>query len=215
MNSNLAAIVDTVFLGAIDWLNRIEAKQPVSFGQVHDQLRRKVEEASSAAKARSIDPASWNLTHYALITWIDEMMIGTEWPGAASWNDNKLESLFLSSNDRAWKFYVSAGDAAKQGLNDVVEVYYLAVVLGFRGFYEVASPDEAVNNGLPPTIDEWLDDMGRRILSQQVKPTHQHMSQVINGTPALRGFDRFLMASLLSIPLILLLIGLYLLGPTS
>src|SRR5437762_2895951 len=72
---------------------------------------------------------------YALACWLDEIIIQDDIPWKAPWNENKLEesdSLFRT-NDRAWKFWEQAKLAAARSLRDAQEVFYLCVLLGFRG----------------------------------------------------------------------------------
>ncbi|MCI0680640.1 MAG: DotU family type IV/VI secretion system protein [Gemmataceae bacterium] len=84
---------------------------------------------------------------YALTCWLDEIIIQDDIPWKDQWNENKLEesdSLFRT-NDRAWKFWEQAKLAAARGLRDAQEVFYLCVLLGFRGNKE----------GEPAQLQEW------------------------------------------------------------
>lgn len=69
---------------------------------------------------------------YALACWLDELFIaGTPW--SARWNERKLEVALYGSNDRAWKFWEQARMAEARASRDAVEVFFLCVMLGFRG----------------------------------------------------------------------------------
>ncbi len=69
---------------------------------------------------------------YALVCWIDELFIQEPRWGQA-WNERKLEVTVFNSNDRAWKFWEKARRALTRSEHDALEVFYLTVMLGFRG----------------------------------------------------------------------------------
>jgi type VI secretion system protein ImpK len=69
---------------------------------------------------------------YALTCWLDEMFI-LDSPWKAEWNERKLEAALYGSNDRAWKFWEQARKAEARPEKDALEVFFLCVMLGFRG----------------------------------------------------------------------------------
>jgi type VI secretion system protein ImpK len=69
---------------------------------------------------------------YALACWLDELFI-LDTPWSQRWNEQKLEVRLYSSNDRAWKFWEQARQAADRTDTDALEVYFLCVMLGFTG----------------------------------------------------------------------------------
>ena len=101
------------------------------------------------------------LAGQALIYWIDEMLIMTDWEGQDWWNNNKLETEILDdSNDRYRFFYRDAKEAAGLPDKSGLEVYYLCVALGFRGLYRDPESDASMSARdlmqLPPTLEQWL-----------------------------------------------------------
>ena len=69
---------------------------------------------------------------YALVCWLDELFILSPVWGTP-WTEQKLEVDMFGTNDRAWKFWEKARRALTRSDSDVLEVYYLCVMLGFRG----------------------------------------------------------------------------------
>jgi type VI secretion system protein ImpK len=69
---------------------------------------------------------------YALTCWLDEIFI-LDSPWRAEWNERKLEAALYGSNDRAWKFWDQARKAEARPEKDALEVFFLCVMLGFRG----------------------------------------------------------------------------------
>lgn len=69
---------------------------------------------------------------YALVCWIDEVFIlDSSW--GEKWNEKKMEVALYGTNDRAWKFWEQARRAEARSGKDAVEVFFLCVMLGFRG----------------------------------------------------------------------------------
>jgi type VI secretion system protein ImpK len=69
---------------------------------------------------------------YPLASWADELFTLNS-PVAGAWNERKFEAEFFATNDRAWRFWRQAALAADRPADDDLEVFYLCVVLGFRG----------------------------------------------------------------------------------
>jgi type IV/VI secretion system ImpK/VasF family protein len=70
---------------------------------------------------------------YPLTCWLDEIFLDPTSPWKEAWNEHKLETLLYASNDRAWKFWEQARKAEARGDADALEVFYLCVMLGYRG----------------------------------------------------------------------------------
>ena len=69
---------------------------------------------------------------YALVCWLDELFIShSSW--GQEWRDHALEVARYNSAEAAWKFWEQAQKAEAQPGSDALEVYYLCVMLGFRG----------------------------------------------------------------------------------
>ncbi len=71
---------------------------------------------------------------YALVCWLDEIFI-LDCPKTRDfWNEWKLEPLlYPPSAERAWRFWEQAQKAQARPGADALEVFYLCVMLGFRG----------------------------------------------------------------------------------
>lgn len=69
---------------------------------------------------------------YALACWIDELFILYS-PMEKEWNERKLEGELYGTNDRAWKFWKQAELALTRPRTDALEVFFLCVLMGFRG----------------------------------------------------------------------------------
>jgi type VI secretion system protein ImpK len=71
---------------------------------------------------------------FALTCWLDEVFI-LDSPWEAVWENHLLERALYGSRDRAWLFWEQARKAEARPGGDALEVFYLCVMLGFRGEY--------------------------------------------------------------------------------
>jgi len=69
---------------------------------------------------------------YAIVCWLDEFFILNS-PWETQWNEQKLEGELYGTNDRAWKFWEQAELALTRPKADGLEVFFLCVLMGFRG----------------------------------------------------------------------------------
>jgi type VI secretion system protein ImpK len=114
---------------------------------------------------------------YALVCWLDELFV-LDAPWSEQWNEHKLEVSLYASNDRAWRFWNQAKLAASRGLVDVLEVYYLCAMLGFRGEMR----DQ------PEKLREWFEVAGQQIRHAQSRRWDSPLALLpLDRVPVLRG----------------------------
>jgi type VI secretion system protein ImpK len=70
---------------------------------------------------------------YALVCWLDEIFILLDSPWSRRWNEQKLETQLYGTNFRAEWFPEQAERAESRRGSDALEVFFLCVMLGFRG----------------------------------------------------------------------------------
>jgi type VI secretion system protein ImpK len=86
------------------------------------------------------------------------------------------------------QFYLRAQEATTLARRDALEVFYVCVVLGFRGMYREPELAEtlAQSRGLPPTIDAWAKQATMSIRLGQKRPALATPRHEIGGAPPLR-----------------------------
>ena len=118
---------------------------------------------------------------YALVCWLDEVFI-LDSPWSQLWNEHKLETALYGTNLRADLFWEQARRAESRPGGDALEVFFLCVVLGFRG--------EMRNN--PEGLRAWREAAESQISQNQARewagpPDAQPSIDV----PPLHGAQRF------------------------
>ena len=151
---------------------------------------------------------------YVLAVWLDEVMLGGDNDSEADlwsreWKENKLETDLFSSTDRGGAFPKQATWLLQQrDFHEVLEVYYLCVMLGFGGKWDtslsshIRVPDKA----------SWVKEARERIRTNQHEQRFE-MQDVVPpaaATPPLVWHDRLekmgLVAACVSLLLLLVVV---------
>lgn len=130
MREETAAIVHGVLGYGLDLRDRLARGETPAQATEQAMLLRLLEGGPDARWPA--DPAVAEDLRYALVCWLDEMFV-TDNDWGTRWNERKLEVALFGTNDRAWKFWDRARQAATRNDPDALEVFYLCVHLGFRG----------------------------------------------------------------------------------
>ncbi len=130
----------------------------------------------------------WELAKYALVSWIDEVLLETPWEGREWWNNNVLEVELFNTRLCNEQFYVRAQEASTMPRRDALEVFYVCVVLGFRGLYRDPNMTAmlAPAHGLPPDLDTWARQVALSIRLGQGRPALAPPRREIAGAPPRR-----------------------------
>src|SRR5262245_39936112 len=147
MRKEIADLVYPVINYALQLKRRVDRGEELSLSNEQAQLkgllksesaaRRWPEYAGDAPAGGFDDSGRGSSEHflgirYALACWLDEIFI-LDSPWKAEWNERKLEAALYGSNDRAYKFWDQARKAEARPEKDALEVFFLCVMLGFRG----------------------------------------------------------------------------------
>ncbi|MEZ6117665.1 MAG: DotU family type IV/VI secretion system protein [Pirellulaceae bacterium] len=184
MNPRFAAAVDPVFLHVLDLLERIgrnEAHAP-------DVERELIGNRFREAEAQIGEKQGWDLAKYALVAWIDDVLIAAPWEGRDWWENNSLEFAYFKSRDRATEFFQKAIRAAEMTRRDALEVFYVCVVLGFRGLYGLQDAAFMADQlQLPTDLNEWARRTSRSIQLGQGRPPISESIRPRTTAPPLEG----------------------------
>lgn len=164
MTPAFAQEVDPILAYVLDLLERIDKQDDVDPADERARIRDEI----ARAEARLGKSREWQLAKYALVYWVDEVLCSANWAGAEWWINNVLEFELFGTHDRALLFFTDADDAKQPEVGrDALEVFYLCVLLGFRGIYlraqESMFDEEKAKRGWPEKLEDWVTDIGRSI----------------------------------------------------
>lgn len=184
MSPEFASAVDPVFVYVLDVLAQIESGQAPDPLEVNMRIRGLLDRAENQLG----QPQQWDLAKYALSGWIDDVLIEAPWEGCRWWEENRLEFQLFKTAEAFTQFYLSAKEAAELPQKDALEVYYVCVVLGFRGLYgDPGATAHADEFGLPGSLDDWARRTAMTIRLGQGRPPLIEQGRPGMGAPPLEG----------------------------
>ena len=184
MTPEFAQPVNRVFDAVLDLVDRIERHERPDLSEEKKLIRMDLDALTSGASnkpgQRSED---FELVRRALVYWVDEVLTMSQ----ADWKDMTLEFDYFAEKNRAWRFFEYGERAARVSSSDVIETWYLCLVLGFEGdigeaFREhLHQPLPGGANNSSEARQAWATDLARLIR----KPTQQEL----NGEPITGGVE--------------------------
>jgi len=173
MSPKFARAVDPIFTCVLDLIDRIDRGLPCE--PAAEKAR--IVKTFDAAAGQLGNAPEWNdMARYALYAWIDsELAKVRPWEGREWWQSHSLEVDYWGQGVANVVFFERAKEAARLSSKDALEVFYVCVVLGFRGFYEnLPEIDKAriiESVGLPPDIKSWIAQYSHAVrLGRELPP---------------------------------------------
>lgn len=184
MTPKFAQAVDPIFEHVLQLLDRIDRNDLIAPDEEKHIIKRMLDRSEAALGASQ----EWQWAKYGLVCWIDEVLLAAPWEGRHWWNENSLESSVYSQRLRATDFFVMARDASTSPQREALEVYYLAVILGFRGLYDKQETafEETQRLELPAELSDWVKQTAQAILPRP-KPPLAPTRNFGRGAPPLSG----------------------------
>lgn len=183
MTPKQSVAVDPVFLHILNLLDRIAEGNDPDPKEERIQIRALLDQGEAIMGSGE----NWELTKYALVSWIDEVLLSSSWTNRDWWSNNVLEVEFFNTRLCNEQFFLNAQRATQLSDRDVLEVYYICVILGFRGLY--AEPTIAAmlvsQHQLPNDLATWLRQTAMSIRLGQGRPTLDGVKREIQGAPPL------------------------------
>lgn len=95
------------------------------------------------ARRTGIDNEKIRLSKFALVAFLDETIISSEWPQKAEWLSDPLQIKLFDTFNAGEEFFIYMAELRLRSSQnkDVLEIYYLCLSLGFKGKYQLQSPE--------------------------------------------------------------------------
>jgi hypothetical protein len=128
MTPEFASLLNPTILQVLDLLARMKAGEEVDLAAERDRifarLKHMEREAAGSSTAKDFD-----LAQRGVVYWIDEVMTLAD----NRWQEMTLEWKLYNRQDRAYRFFIDGESETLTSSGDVIELWYLALVLGFKG----------------------------------------------------------------------------------
>jgi len=144
------------------------------------------ERFESTARKFGIDNDKTRLAKFALVAFLDETIISSSWPQKEAWLSEPVQIKLFETFNAGEEFFNYLNELSqKTSVNkEVLGVYYLCLSLGFKGKYQLQSPEnlrniiDDLNLELHPETYRAID-----LISPNGKPRQSFVQSVRSGLP--------------------------------
>jgi type VI secretion system protein ImpK len=115
------------------------------------------EEMKGRASKRGFQPGDVEAAQYAVAAFIDEAILNSGWQEGPAWSAQTLQAMYFGEANAGVNFYTRLAALRRQS-PDAAEVFYLCILLGFRGQYR----DPRVQQQLGGLVDDMRRELGKK-----------------------------------------------------
>ncbi len=138
------------------------------------------------ARSSGIDNEKIKLAKFALIAFLDETIISSSWSQKDAWLSEPLQLKLFETFNAGEEFFTNLKNLRERSStnSDVLEIYYLCLTLGFKGQYQLQSPEnlrriiDDLNMELHPEMYQSID-----AISPNAKPKDSMIQTSTGGLP--------------------------------
>lgn len=132
MNERLYQVCAEVLVTAV----QLTAEASSASSDLRQRLIGSLDRMVSDGRRLGIADADLAESRYALVAFIDEQVMRSDWAGRSEWMSRPLQLELYRENTAGENFFVRLRSLLRSGDRPVaVEIYYLCLVLGFNGAY--------------------------------------------------------------------------------
>jgi len=167
----------------------LQLRSTNDYGEV-EVLKTRVNEMferfESSARKFGIDNEKTRLAKFALVAFLDETIISSSWTQKETWLSDPLQIKLFDTFNAGEEFFKFLNELIQRtsANKEVLEVYYLCLSLGFKGKYQLQSPEnlrkiiDDLNLELHPETYRAIDS-----ISPNGKPRQSFIQTVRSGLP--------------------------------
>ncbi len=181
----LAELASDIFLLVLGFRERAVS---IDFNTLHRGALALFEEFDHKAKALKIDSEDIAASKYALVAFVDEAVLRSQWAGKEQWADNPLQLQFFETYLAGEGFFENLAKLRARGeaAAEIIEIYYICLLLGFEGKYGVEGSERL--EALAKVIQDELE----RLRPSELKNVSPHWKIADSPAPAASRLPRWL-----------------------
>ncbi len=138
------------------------------------------------ARSTGIDNEKIKMAKFALVAFLDETIISSEWQRKEEWLAEPIQIKLFDTFNAGEEFFTNLNNLRERASTnkDTLEVYYLCLTLGFKGMYQLQSPEtlrrvvDELNIELHPELYNAID-----AISPNAKPKENFVQSSRGGIP--------------------------------
>lgn len=110
------------------------AQKQTPFLETQRQIKQLFANSAVLSRDAQIDPRDYDDARFALVAWVDETMMNAPWVHRGEWQRSLLQTELYATTNAGEEFFERLNRLAPSQ-NNIREVYYMCLCLGFMGRY--------------------------------------------------------------------------------
>lgn len=131
--------------------------------QLREVFVQKMRDYENRLRQQGADAKKIDIARYCLCCVIDEAVLNTTWGSQSVWVHNSLLSTFYSNTQGGEEFFVHLNECINhsQQSMDLLEVMYLCMSLGFKGYFRIKENGDEQHRSLKIKVMDILKNNNR------------------------------------------------------
>ncbi len=181
----LAELASDVFLLVLGFRERSDS---IEFNTLYQGAMALFEEFDQKARSLKVDPEDIAASKYALVAFVDEAVLRSQWTGRDQWADNPLQLQLFETYLAGEGFFENLDKLRARGeaAAEIIEIYYICLVLGFEGKYGVEGSERL------QALAKVLRDELERLRPREMENVSPHWKIVDGPLPAANKLPRWM-----------------------
>ncbi len=121
-------------------LDKNPGLEQIPFDQACAHMDRLIRQSDALFETYQGAREDFDLARFAVFAWIDETIMKSRWEGRSFWQGEQLQRRFFQTSDAGALFFQKLNSLGPHQ-NQVREVYYICLALGFTGQYHNQGDD--------------------------------------------------------------------------
>jgi len=114
--------------------NSLSPPHDADVAQTAPHLIAQLDQAAARAHEHGFDTQAVEQSMFAVVAWLDELAMTSDWPGARAWRLAPLQRRYFATTHAGVQFFERL-EALDEQATPVREVYALVLLAGFHGHY--------------------------------------------------------------------------------
>ncbi|HEY6077943.1 MAG TPA: DotU family type IV/VI secretion system protein [Polyangiaceae bacterium] len=116
-----------------------------SAGELRQRLQTALDNMVGKGRAAGISDNDLADMRYAVVAFLDEQILKSNWPGRNEWMSQPLQLVLFNQHTAGEHFFTRLRALLAEGRTDALAAYQLCLALGFRGQYGSTNDPNALN----------------------------------------------------------------------
>lgn len=176
-----------------------------SYDQIRHEIFALLTDSKEKAEKNKVNLDAYEKAEFAICSWIDESIMESPWKHKTEWQKNLLQTKIFKTSDGGLLFFDRLNQL-RPDENDVREVYFLCIALGFTGVYGLKNNDFRLEE-LKSTNSRLLTGSAMGAFSIEGKtlfPAAYHEGAVVTEKKRFKRNRSYLMGAVFMMPLLVL-----------